>query len=542
MVAPIDLSPHRHRIELMHAAGCTNAQIVEMLNEEGIECKGITLKRRLQQWGLKRLRRTDDILGEEGKAYILSLFYQGQATDEEIRISLGARNITLGLSSLRRFRYKHGMLRRWALQNREAQDQELQEKIRTVIANGAATNYGYRNLYTYLWRHAQETNGRTYAMKRVLKAVKTVNPRGVALRDIQANRHRQRWRPPGPNYVWSVDGHSKLDKFGIQIYACIDAYSRYIIWIYVGVSAHTSVSVGRQYLNTVKDIGLMPLMIRSDRGLETGIMADIHWNMRIALGDRIGPNGEPEHIPFRECYMFGKSTANQKIEAWWARLQDGCLIRWLEFFERMLQEGSYHPDEKPDKITFLAIYMPILRSEIFEFRDNWNTHKIRTQRKRLYIRTGKPWFLYQNPGAHGDEEHGLEPNWDTYEHISNQYPYDVDEYLPPATLEFCHTKMREAGFHPNTLSASAVQPDGTPTHIALYRLLLREVRSHFTAGNVNPVLGTTERPRGGHMWVPPAEVEAFRRAGEEEEEEEEQEQLYYFDGEYVAQPEVFQEE
>lgn len=115
MVAPIDLSPHRHRIELMHTAGCTNAQIVETLNEEGIECKQRTLKRRLQVWGLKRLRRIDNILDEGAKAYILSLFYQGQATDEEIRILLQARNIILSLFALRRFRYKHGLRRRRAL-------------------------------------------------------------------------------------------------------------------------------------------------------------------------------------------------------------------------------------------------------------------------------------------------------------------------------------------------------------------------------------------------------------------------------------------
>ena len=358
---------------------------------------------------------------------------------------------------------------------------------------------------------------------------------------MQANRRRMRWRPLGPNYVWSVDGHSKLDYVGIQIYACIDAYSRYIVWIYVGVSAYTAVSVARQYLNTVKDTGIMLLKIRSDRGSETGILADIHWNMRVALGEPIGLNGEPEYIPFQECYLFGKSTANQKIEAWWARLQDGCLIRWLDFFERMLQEGSYTPEQASHKITFLAIYMPILRGEIFEFRDNWNTHTIRSQRKRMYVPTGKPWFLYQHPQVHGEEEQGLEPNWDTYEHISNQFPYDVDEYLPPATLGFCHAKMRQFGFNPNTLNASVIEADGTPTHIALYRVLLREVDLHIAEGNTNPVLGIPdERPRGGHRWVPALEVEEMRRAGEEEEEEEEQ--PYYFDGEFVEQRGVYEED
>ena len=29
----------------------------------------------------------------------------------------------------------------------------------------------------------------------------------------------------GPDYIWSVNGHEKLSKFGIQIYAVIDVYS-----------------------------------------------------------------------------------------------------------------------------------------------------------------------------------------------------------------------------------------------------------------------------------------------------------------------------
>ena len=50
---------------------------------------------------------------------------------------------------------------------------------------------------------------------------------------------------PGPNWLWSVDGYLKLEPYGIEIYAAIDAYSRYIIWIYCGITARTGVSVVR---------------------------------------------------------------------------------------------------------------------------------------------------------------------------------------------------------------------------------------------------------------------------------------------------------
>ena len=53
----------------------------------------------------------------------------------------------------------------------------------------------------------------------------------------------------------------KLQPYGIEVYAAIDAYSRYIIWIYVGISARTQVSVVRQYLDTVKTLQKVPRRI-----------------------------------------------------------------------------------------------------------------------------------------------------------------------------------------------------------------------------------------------------------------------------------------
>jgi hypothetical protein len=53
----------------------------------------------------------------------------------------------------------------------------------------------------------------------------------------------------GPNDVWYIDGYMKLEPFGIKIYATIDGYSRYIVWIYVGITARTAVSVLRQATN-----------------------------------------------------------------------------------------------------------------------------------------------------------------------------------------------------------------------------------------------------------------------------------------------------
>jgi len=57
--------------------------------------------------------------------------------------------------------------------------------------------------------------------------------------------HRRQAIFPGNNFVWSVDGHSKLQNWGIDIYGAIDAFSRRIIWINVGLAWNTQVSIAR---------------------------------------------------------------------------------------------------------------------------------------------------------------------------------------------------------------------------------------------------------------------------------------------------------
>ena len=150
--------------------------------------------------------------------------------------------------------------------------------------------------------------------------VKELHPEGIAARTKDMQRHRGEYIVPGPNYIWSLDGYCKLDPYGFEIYAAIDAYSRYIVWVYVGISARTSVSVLRQYLDTIQDIQVMPSIIRSDRGVETPLCANAHFALR--------KESSYEDLSFENCYFYGTSIANQRIEAWWGQLSKGTLFRW----------------------------------------------------------------------------------------------------------------------------------------------------------------------------------------------------------------------
>ena len=70
---------------------------------------------------------------------------------------------------------------------------------------------------------------------RLFSVFRTLVPDAIERRVRNMQRHRGEYIVPGPNFVWSLDGYMKLSPYGIEIYASIDAYSRYIIWIYVGI-------------------------------------------------------------------------------------------------------------------------------------------------------------------------------------------------------------------------------------------------------------------------------------------------------------------
>jgi hypothetical protein len=107
---------------------------------------------------------------------------------------------------------------------------------------------------------------------RLFAAIRKLDPAGITRRLNDLQRHRGEYIVEGPNYLWSIDGYCKLEFWGIEIYAAVDAYSRYVVWSYVGVTGRTAVSVLRQYLDTLGEENIHPQIIRSDHGVETTLI------------------------------------------------------------------------------------------------------------------------------------------------------------------------------------------------------------------------------------------------------------------------------
>jgi hypothetical protein len=226
-------------------------------------------------------------------------------------------DIELSARQMKRIRLQNGWLRRHNNPtSNEAQDQETStfDAVEQLLAEGRIRQYSYRQLITHLSRKY----GHRPKALHVRDALKLLDNYGVTSRTSGMKKKRQdNYVVPGPDWLWYLDSHDKLARFGFEIYGCINVYSRKIVWFFVGSNNRTQVSVLRQYLYTVKIIGYCPNFIRSDKGRETPMMADAHYFFyhTVYFNDPTIPDDEFDQIYFNDYYIYGKSTGNTRIKS-----------------------------------------------------------------------------------------------------------------------------------------------------------------------------------------------------------------------------------
>jgi hypothetical protein len=119
------------------------------------------------------------------------------------------------------------------------QKAECAQAVADALANGVVRNYGINLLWAHLQRH-------NLLIRRddVSTVLRSLDPVGVRERrpDFKP-KLRNEYIVPCPNFLWSVDGYDKFRNFGICIYGFIDAYSRKIVSLFVGLFNRTQVCV-----------------------------------------------------------------------------------------------------------------------------------------------------------------------------------------------------------------------------------------------------------------------------------------------------------
>jgi hypothetical protein len=390
-ITPSHLQIDDFQLQIIHMKrdGYTHNQVLSWLRDQGVTIGITSLKERLQIWGVRH--NTEVQLSDELAERVNWLFHHTLLSDSQIASKIANEDgLETTENQVQEIRLLFGWERRNLTPSTVPQPTTQQHIHQLVVGEGRS--FGRRWVITYL----RYRFGHRARQLDVADTLKLLDPEGVTSRTPGLRKKRlEDYVTAGPDYLWCLDGHDKLAQYGIEIYAAVDAYSRKIIWFYVGNSNRTQLSVLRQYLVAVKARGLCPSFIRTDKGTETIMLADAHFSLftEAALAEH-WPDEEYDSLRITDCYIYGPSTRNVRVEGLWRQQRYTTTGPWISYFKLLSLSGLFKQQSLADKVVLLFVFMPIIRSELQTFVDIHNAHPIRVQRNRAHHVAGIPNELY----------------------------------------------------------------------------------------------------------------------------------------------------
>lgn len=255
----------------------------------------------------------------------IKLYFRLSFSNKEILAILAHNNqIVISVRTLKRICRRLGLFRR---KNQSDLDEVLAFVQHEVMTNGQMQ--GYR------WLHLRAVQrGFVVSQDTIRRIIKLVDPQGVELRRARRLRRRQ-YSCRGPNALWHMDGYNKLKPYGIAINGCIDGFSRYVLWMEAYTTNSDPKVVASYFIKTVSSIGGSPERIRADRGTENGCVEEMQIFLRC---------NHPDSFAGERSFLYGRSTANQRIEGWWGTLRKQSAQFWMNLFQTFQDDGHFTGD------------------------------------------------------------------------------------------------------------------------------------------------------------------------------------------------------
>ncbi|KAJ8047915.1 hypothetical protein HOLleu_00032 [Holothuria leucospilota] len=304
---------------------------------------------------------------------LLTMYFRLGYSNIEIRTVLaGKHNIVLSERHTKRLLNRLGLYQRKNLSD----DIEIAEFIQKQIrASG--------KLHGYKWMHLKCRQAGLMVSRETVRVILSIlDPVGVRLRSTQ-QIVRRTYHSRGPNFVWHVDGYDKLKKYGIAISGCIDGFSRKIIWLEASYTNNNPALIAGYFVNAVQACGGCPSIVRADMGTENVLIEQMQNFFRRNQANN--------------SFVYGKSTRNQRIEAWWAMLRKHCSQYWMELLQTLCDEGHFCGDSLDQELIRFC-FLEIIQTELDEISIEWNHHHIRKSHERGgNVRNGRPAIMYDAP-------------------------------------------------------------------------------------------------------------------------------------------------
>ena len=352
-------------------------------------------------------------LGENGldRDAIISRYFALGYTAIQIHAFLTCRHmIFVSLRHLRRLMWRLGLYSR----GRSSNIHDVVDAIRTEL-NGSGRLIGYR----LMWRRLTTEYGLRVSQNVTRLLLGILDPEGVDLR-TRGRLHRRQYICRGPNQVWHIDGMDKLKQFGFAVHACIDGFSRKILWLKVGRSNNNPAIIAGFYIATVKRVSCLPCLMRCDRGTENSLVRSLHIALRMDHDDSLSGY---------RSFRYGRSTANQRVECFWSQLRRMVTHFWITYFKDMRDSGVFDTSNPVHVECIRFCFTQLLQADMDRAAQMWNNHTIRRQ-NNAKCPSGKPNMMYHLPGCFGttDQSKSILFGDDEIDEVAAQYCESYPQY------------------------------------------------------------------------------------------------------------------
>lgn len=354
-------------------------------------------------------------------------FTLGFAYQEIVMFLHAIHGFTVSLRQLKRILRSLNLYRRKHKHDINIVARSVEEEL-----NGSGINLGYRSMH----RRLMQMHGIVTDRETVRLVMKHLDPDGVMSR-IQRRLSRRDYSVKGPNYLWHVDGWDKLKLFGFSIHGCIDGFSRKIIWLEVAASNKDPYMIGTYFVNAVTALNGVAYIVRADRGTENVNIEILQQILRTTHDD--------ERARSDTTFLYGKSTANQRIEAWWSKFPQQGMAFWIHHFQEFVHMGIMDTSCHINIQCARFCYMNLLRQELLSTMQLWNTHHIRKSRN-LDSPHGKPETMYNFPEVYGCRDYLRRVNEEDVLSLTEALTGHVPDCEEPA-LELFTIMMEEHNRH-----------------------------------------------------------------------------------------------
>ena len=133
--------------------------------------------------------------------------------------------------------------------------------------------------------------------------------------------------------------------------------------------------------------------------------------------------------------MHGKSTSNQRIEAWWSILRRQCTDWWICLFKDFRDRGIYNDLDPVHEQCITFCFMDLLQKELYQIATEWNIHHI-TSKMNNDGPSGKSDVMYFTPALYDTRDYGFRVNQEDISICKDIYSREKPIDYTPEFMQF----------------------------------------------------------------------------------------------------------